>query len=192
MLMRFYTRLAPRNRVLVNLAAIVAVAIALNIALKSSPKPEAEIVFHETPRAVAAESFMDGRGGTLTMADFKGKVVVLNIWATWCLPCREEMPSLDNLQATLGGEEFQVVALSIDKTGRRQIEYFFEEFGLNNLTIYWDEEQKLYDELGIIAIPTSLIIDREGLEIGRMIGPATWDSEKMLATLWSIIEKSRP
>ena len=192
MLMRFYTRLAPRNRVLVNLAAFVAIAIALNLALKSSPQPEAEIVYHETPRAVAAESFMDGRGGTLTMADFKGQVVVLNIWATWCLPCREEMPSLDRLQATLGGEEFQVVALSIDKTGLREIEYFFEDFDLDNLTIYRDEEQKLYDELGIIAIPTSLIIDREGREIGRMIGPATWDSEKMLATLMNIIERSRP
>lgn len=192
MLMRYYTRLLPRNRVLVNLGGIVAVAIALNIALQNRPRPEAEIVFHETPRAVAAESFMDGRGRPVAMADFRGKVVVLNIWATWCLPCIEEMPSLDNLQATLGGEDFQVVALSIDKTGLREIEYFFGQYELNNLTIYRDEEQKLYDRLAVVAIPTSLIIDRQGFEIGRMIGPATWDSDRMIATLFDIIKQDQP
>lgn len=192
MLMRFYRRLLPRNRVLLNLAAIVVAAIALNIALQYWPKQDAEIVFHETPRAVADERFADRRGRPVAMADFKGKVVVLNIWATWCLPCREEMPSLDNLQAALGGEDFQVVALSIDRTGIREVEYFYKDYDIRNLAIYLDGDRKLYDQLAVGAIPTSLIIDRQGREIGRMIGAATWDSDRMLATLWDIIERDRP
>ena len=173
MALNIMARLPARNKVLFHLGIIVLAVLALNIVLKNRTKPDAEFIFHEIPRAVPAESFMDGQGRSFTMADFKGKVIVLNIWATWCLPCREEMPSLDNLAATLGGEDFQVVALSIDKAGLSEIEYFFRQFDLKNLTTYWDEEQKFYDELAVVAIPTSLIIDRQGREIGRMIGPAT-------------------
>lgn len=192
MAMNFWVRLSKRNKVLLHLAGIALFALLLNFALQYRAKPEAEIAFLETPRAVPEMSFIDRQGRPITMADFKGKVVVLNIWATWCLPCREEMPSLNNLQATLGGEDFQVVALSIDETGFREIEYFYEQYDIDNLAIYLDEEQNLYSELGVVAIPTSLIIDRQGFEIGRMIGSATWDSDRMIATLWDIIEKSRP
>ena len=185
--------LSASNKVLVHLGIIVLAALALNLALQYfRTKPEAVIVFHETPRAVAAESFMDGQGRMVTMADFKGRVIVLNIWATWCLPCVEEMPSLDNLQGVLGDEDFQVVALSIDKTGLREIEYFFAQNELENLTIYRDEAQKLFDQLAVVAIPTSLIIDRQGREIGRMVGPATWDSDRMIATLHDIIKQGQP
>ena len=193
MAVHYMARLSASNKVLVHLAIIVLAALALNLALQYfRTKPEAVIVFHETPRAVAAESFMDGQGRMVTMADFKGRVIVLNIWATWCLPCIEEMPSLDNLQGVLGDEDFQVVALSFDKTGLREIEYFFAQNELENLTIYRDEAQKLFDQLAVVAIPTSLIIDRQGREIGRMVGPATWDSDRMIATLYDIIKQDRP
>ena len=193
MAVHYMARLSASNKVLVHLAIIVLAALALNLALQYfRTKPEAVIVFHETPREVAAESFMDGRGRMVTMADFKGRVIVLNIWATWCLPCIEEMPSLDNLQGVLGDEDFQVVALSIDKTGLREIEYFFAQNELENLTIYRDEAQKLFDQLAVVAIPTSLIIDRQGREIGRMVGPATWDSDRMIATLYDIIKQGQP
>ncbi len=189
----YMARLSASNKVLVHLGIIVLAALALNLALQYfRTKPEAVIVFHETPRAVAAESFMDGRGRMVTMADFKGRVIVLNIWATWCLPCVEEMPSLDNLQGVLGDEDFQVVALSIDKTGLREIEYFFAQNELENLTIYRDEAQKLFDQLAVVAIPTSLIIDRQGRETGRMIGPATWDSDRLIATLYDFIKQDQP
>ena len=192
MAMNFMVRLSKRNRVLVHLAVITLAALALNVALQYRAKPEAQIVFHETPVAVPGISFIDRQGGIVTMADFKGKVVVLNIWATWCVPCREEMPSLNNLQAIMGGEDFQVVALSIDETGFREIEYFYKQYEIRHLAIYLDEGQDLYDQLAVVAIPTSLIIDRQGLEIGRMIGAATWDSDRMIATLGEIIGKGRP
>ena len=192
MAMNFMVRLSKRNRVLVHLAVITLAALALNVALQYRAQPEAQIAFHETPVAVPGISFIDRQGGIVTMADFKGKVVVLNIWATWCVPCREEMPSLNNLQAIMGGEDFQVVALSIDETGFREIEYFYEQYEIRHLVIYLDEGQELYDQLNVVAIPTSLIIDRRGLEIGRMIGAATWDSDRMIATLGEIIGKGRP
>ena len=92
----------------------------------------------------------------------------------------------------MGGEDFQVVALSIDETGFREIEYFYKQYEIRHLAIYLDEGQDLYDQLAVVAIPTSLIIDRQGLEIGRMIGAATWDSDRMIATLGEIIGKGRP
>jgi len=155
-------RLSARNRVLVHLAAIVLIFIALSYTLKLFRENNAVIVFHESPRPVPDTPFFDAEGAPVRISDFRGAVVVLNIWATWCVPCREEMPSLDRLQGTLGGEDLQVVALSIDKTGIGKIEYFFDDYGITNLAIYRDENQKLYDEIGVVAIPTTLIINRQG------------------------------
>ncbi|MCT9000284.1 TlpA family protein disulfide reductase [Chelativorans intermedius] len=139
--------------------------------------------FHDEPQSVPALSFVDGDGSDITLADFRGRTILLNIWATWCVPCREEMPSLDRLQAKLGGPDFQVVPLSIDRGGLPAVEAFYEELGLSELGIYVDESGRASRELGALGIPTTLLLDHEGRELGRLVGPAEWDSPDMVALL---------
>jgi thiol-disulfide isomerase/thioredoxin len=105
--------------------------------------------------------------------------VLLNVWATWCPPCREEMPTLDRLQSTLGGPAFEVVALSIDEGGLPVVQAFFDQFRIKHLQPYLDT---LGDASGLSAggIPLTLLIDRDGREIGRKLGPAAWDSPQIV------------
>ncbi len=138
---------------------------------------------HETPRALPEVSFTDGEGRTMTLSAFKGKVILLNIWATWCVPCRTEMPTLDSLEAKLGGPDFKVVALSIDQGGITVVRGFYQELGLQNLGIYVDVHMRAPPQLGILGIPGTLLIDRQGREIGRKLGPEEWDSEEVLAEI---------
>ncbi|MGH6885371.1 MAG: TlpA family protein disulfide reductase [Geminicoccales bacterium] len=134
-------------------------------------------------------TFDDAEGRTLTLADFRGKVVLLNIWATWCVPCRREMPTLDRLQAELGGPDFEVVALSIDRKGLPAVKEFYEELGLQELGIYVDPAGKASRELNALGIPTTLLIDGKGNELGRLAGPAEWDSPGMVEFLRGFIEQ---
>lgn len=143
------------------------------------------------PAPVPELTFVDGAGAPHTLADFRGKVVLLNIWATWCAPCRKEMPTLDRLQAQLGGPEFQVLALSIDQAGMAPVKAFYREIGLEHLGIYLDETAQAGGKLALIGVPTTLIIDRQGRELGRRVGEAEWDSPEMVAFLRDVIEKTR-
>lgn len=143
----------------------------------------AQMSLHETPQVVAGFGFEDGSGRALTLADFTGKVVLLNIWATWCIPCRQEMPTLDQLQAELGSWEFQVVALSIDRAGADAVRQFYDEIGIKNLALYIDTSGHAANALGIVGLPATLLIDQQGREIGRLIGPAEWDSPEMVGFL---------
>lgn len=134
----------------------------------------------ETPAAVPAISFADATGQPRTLADYSGKVVLLNIWATWCGPCRKEMPTLDRLQAKLGGPDFEVVALSVDRGGPELVKKFFAETGVTHLALNIDTSAKAMFALGTVGLPTTLLIDRDGKEIGRLIGPAEWDAPDMV------------
>ena len=91
---------------------------------------------HDTPREMLSPPFVDGAGRDLTLEDFRGRVVLLNIWATWCVPCREEMPTLDALQARLGGDDFHVLPLSIDRAGLKVVRRFYDEIGIQHLGMY--------------------------------------------------------
>lgn len=133
----------------------------------------------EAPKPLPELGFVDGKGREMTFGEFKGQTVLLNIWATWCVPCREEMPALDRLQAKLGGPDFQVVALSIDRDGLPAVQAFYEELGLQALGIYVDQSGRAAYDLGAVGIPTTLLVDPEGREIGRTIGPAEWDGEEV-------------
>jgi thiol-disulfide isomerase/thioredoxin len=126
---------------------------------------------------------MDGEGRSLTLADFRGRIVLLNLWATWCTPCREEMPTLDRLQARLGGTDFEVVALSIDHDGIAAVRKFYQEIGIKHLRIYNDPTTDATARLGVIGIPATLLIDREGREVGRALGPAEWDAPEVVETV---------
>jgi thiol-disulfide isomerase/thioredoxin len=135
------------------------------------------------PKPAPALSFLDGQGNALSLEDFRGQVVVLNLWATWCAPCRREMPGLDRLQAALGDDGLKVVPLSLDRGGVSQIEAFYDEVGLPTLDIYHDPEAAAGRAFGAYGLPTTIVIDREGREIGRLLGPAEWDSEEAMTLI---------
>lgn len=143
-------------------------------------RESAVMPLHDTPRPMPELRFEDSDGRSVTLTDFRGKVVLLNIWATWCGPCREEMPTLDRLQATLGGPDFEVVALSIDRAGIGVVTEFYDEVGVEHLAKYIDESGKATRQLNAVGLPTTLLIDREGREIGRHVGPAEWDTPEMV------------
>ncbi len=135
------------------------------------------------PASAAPELTFNGDDGKpLTLASLKGKTLLVNLWATWCVPCRKEMPSLDKLQAALGGADFAVVAVNVDTTRLDRPKTFLKEAGVSNLAFYADpsgdvmQTLKLKGEL--LGLPTTLLIDRNGCELGRIAGPAEWSSSE--------------
>jgi thiol-disulfide isomerase/thioredoxin len=170
-----------RSRLL-RLAALAALIISL---------PAAAFNFAPTgPKPVPELTFFDAWGNEVTLADFRGEVVVLNLWATWCAPCRREMPSLDRLQARYAGDGLEVVALSLDRGAVAKIREFFEELGVSSLAIYQDPQARAGRELGAPGLPTTIVIDRTGQEVGRLLGPAEWDSDEAFAVIDSILRTS--
>jgi thiol-disulfide isomerase/thioredoxin len=153
----------------------------------SAQQAPRNFVLHEAPKPIAAIGFEDEQGRTQNIGDFKGTVVLLNIWATWCGPCREEMPALDRLQDTLGGPNFAVVALSIDRKGIDAVRKFYAEVGVRNLAIHLDSTGRSIRELATVGVPTTLLLDREGREVGRVSGPVEWKSAEIVDFLRSVI-----
>jgi thiol-disulfide isomerase/thioredoxin len=137
----------------------------------------AAFVFRKEPEALPEIKFQDADGQERTLTDWRGKVVLLNLWATWCLPCRKEMPALDRLQSTLGSDQFQVVAISVDRTGLPGAKKFLAETKTPNLAVYADPTARLASTLRAAGLPATLLIDKDGREIGRLLGPAEWDGD---------------
>lgn len=133
-------------------------------------------ITHKEPKKLPNFEFKDEFGKTLRLSDFAGKVLVLNLWATWCGPCREEMPSLDQLKAYFSHEAFDVVAISHDRGGLEKPRAFYAKERLKHLALYIDTSSKLMFQLKAVGLPATLLIDKEGREIGRLPGPAQWDS----------------
>ena len=143
----------------------------------------ARFVFKPAPEALPAFAFADGAGKERTMADWRGRVVLLNVWATWCLPCRKEMPGLDRLQAELGSDRFEVVALSADRAGADASRRFLDQIKVTRLGLYVDQTVRVPSTLKVVGMPATLLIDRQGREIGRLLGPAEWDSPEAMALI---------
>jgi thiol-disulfide isomerase/thioredoxin len=172
-------------------AGIIAVLIALRAAAPphadGSPPAAANIsdsapfIALPTPRPVAPLNFANGEDAPMTLADFHGRIVLLNLWATWCVPCRKEMPALDRLQAKLGGPGFTVVPVSIDYRGRDVVARFYRELGLTSLGIYVDRSANATFAVNAMGMPTTLLIDAQGRELGRVVGPTEWDGAMMLS-----------
>ena len=127
--------------------------------------------------------FRDGENKEMKLSDWKGRVVMLNLWATWCAPCRHEMPSINRLQEQFGSDQFEVVALSVDRKGLSASAKFLEETKASALKLYVDKTSDALQKLGVIGLPATLLIDREGREIGRLLGPAEWDSDEAKALI---------
>jgi len=128
-------------------------------------------------------NFNDASGATKSLADFSGKIGLLNIWATWCVPCREEMPALDKLDTKLGGKDFEVVAVNIDKGDADKAAALLKETGVTHLALYTDPSGKLFATLKAVGMPTTLIVDRNGREIARLVGPADWASPEAVRVI---------
>ena len=135
-------------------------------------------VFKKAPPPLPDVSFLDGAGKSVSLKDWRGKVVLLNLWATWCAPCREEMPALDRLEKAIGSDKFEVVALAVDKSGLEGARKFLDDIKIENLKVFADPTAHAGAELKVIGMPTTILIDGQGREIGRLIGPAAWDSSE--------------
>lgn len=130
----------------------------------------------EPPEQIAAPTFQDKMGQPVNLDSFKGKVVVLNFWATWCPPCIAEMPALDKLQSDLGGDDFAVIAVSTDRQGIKKSAPFYRRAGIKSLALYNDKRGDLLEAFRGKSLPVTVLLDREGRILGRMEGAADWDS----------------
>lgn len=128
------------------------------------------------PKAAPIAGFKGANGARLSLEDFRGQVVLVNIWATWCGPCRAEMPSLDRLQAMHRSDGLQVLAISVDRDGFKQVRPFYQKRGIRNLKLYIDSDGATQSAFRSSAIPMTVLIDREGNVVGSMVGAAEWDS----------------
>ncbi len=157
-------------------------------ATKAPPAPDGFGFVARTQRApLPTLKFIDGDKKPLSLDDFRGKLVLLNLWATWCGPCREEMPTLNHLQETLGGKDFEVLTLSLDQQ-IEEVQDFFRELNLKALNPYLDVSFRAPQDLKVLGVPATLLIDREGREIGRLLGPAEWDSPAALKLIRSHLD----
>jgi thiol-disulfide isomerase/thioredoxin len=166
--------------------ALVGAAIALTQPAAAAGSPK-NFVVHDTAKALPEIQFEDGDGHPKNLTDFHGKVVLLNVWATWCVPCRREMPTLDRLQTELGSSDLQAIPLSIDRGGVGAVRKFYAEIGIHQLPVLIDVSSKASIALGVVGLLTTILIDRDSREIGRLIGVAEWDSPEMVAFLKSIV-----
>jgi thiol-disulfide isomerase/thioredoxin len=136
-------------------------------------------------------NFKDEAGKDRTLKEWQGRVVLLNLWATWCAPCRKEMPTLADAQKQLGGRDFEVVALSLDLKGLEASKKFLTESGATNLAAYTDQSGASLAALNGVGLPLTVLIDRQGREIGRLIGPAEWNSAEAITLIKAAIAETK-
>jgi len=136
------------------------------------------------PKRATALAFNGPDGRKLTLQDFRGRTMVLNLWATWCVPCRAEMPALDRLEAQAGAPDFEVVAVNVDTARLDRPKAFLDEIGVKALTRYADPSADAFENLRLagkaLGLPTSLLIDKDGCELGVVAGPVNWGSDDAL------------
>lgn len=140
--------------------------------------------------AVPDLAFKDSSGAEIKLSKWQGRVVLLNLWATWCAPCRKEMPTLNDVQKQLGSKDFEVVALSVDRKGLEASSAFLKETGADSLGLYVDATTQSLEDLQAFGLPVTLLIDRKGREIGRLLGPAEWNSAEAIALMKAAIAEA--
>jgi thiol-disulfide isomerase/thioredoxin len=144
------------------------------------------------PQAAPEITFTDASGRQLSLADFRGQVVLLNFWATWCVPCVQEMPSLDRLQAKLGSRRFTVLALSVDRQGLEVVKPFLAKTQVQSLPVYLDPPGGSMRAFGVRGLPTTVVIDRDGRDMGRIEGMAPWDTPEAEALVRHYVGPAEP
>lgn len=175
-------------------SADAACASTVAVAKRVAPLAKGEVaavVVADAPRQLPKLTFTDAAGQSKSLADWRGKTVLLNLWATWCVPCRREMPALDALQRELGSENFQVVAVNIDTRDPDKPKAWLTETGIKNLSYFADPSAKIFQALKAIGkafgMPTTLLVDSNGCEIAALAGPAEWASPDALALVRAAI-----
>ncbi|HWP26787.1 MAG TPA: TlpA disulfide reductase family protein [Xanthobacteraceae bacterium] len=184
------------GRLLRNAGGDASCAAAVETARKIAPFVKGEIAAltpATRPLRLPELSFQDDKGQTKALADWRGRTVLLNLWATWCVPCRKEMPALDALQEKLGGPEFEVVAVNIDTRDPEKPKAWLEEVGIKRLAYYADPSAKVFQDLKAagkaLGMPTTLLVDGAGCEIATLSGPAEWASEDAVALVKAALQK---
>ena len=167
--------------------AMTGAASADPAALEALRVGDMEKLVLSAPKPVPAAVLLDISDGEHALTDYAGRVVLVNFWATWCAPCREEMPSLGRLEAELGGADFAEVPVATGRNAPQAITKFLEEAGIDNLPILRDPKQQLARDLGILGLPMTVILNRQGQEVGRLIGTAEWDGPAAKAMLAALI-----
>tara|TARA_R110000824_G_scaffold118960_2_gene271503 strand:- start:120604 stop:121221 length:618 start_codon:yes stop_codon:yes gene_type:complete len=143
----------------------------------------ANFIASDSPKPVPDLEFLAGNGETVRLSDFQGKVVLLNLWATWCVPCREEMPALDGLEGDIGSDKFQVLALSVDKDGLDLARDFLASVNATHIALYNDPTSSANFKVKGYGLPTTLLLAPDGMELGRIVGPAEWNTDDAKALI---------
>ncbi len=171
---------------------------AVDLARKIAPLAHGEVAaltMATAPLRLPDLTFEDGAGKPRKLSDWRGKTVLVNLWATWCVPCRKEMPALDNLQAKLGGKDFEVVAVNIDTRDPEKPKNFLKEANLTRLGYFSDSKAKVFQDLKSIGkalgMPTSVLIDGQGCEIANLAGPAEWASDDAIKLIKAATEPAK-
>ncbi len=147
-----------------------------------------KLVVHEVPVEVSDAPLLDAEGTETTLADYRGRIVLLNFWATWCAPCRHEMPSLDALERGLGGDDFIVLPVATGRNSVEGITRFFDEVGVTELPILMDRRQAMARDMAVLGLPITVILDREGREVARLRGDADWNGDSARAIIQAMID----
>ena len=147
-----------------------------------------KLVVHTTPEPVSDETFTTGQGGEARLTDYAGKITLVNFWATWCAPCRKEMPMLADLQTEFGGDAFEVVTIAVGRNARPGMEKFFEEIGVDNLPLHIDRPMSLSRAMGVLGLPVTILVDRDGQEVARLQGDAVWNSDSAKAIIRAMVD----
>ncbi|MEP5029055.1 MAG: TlpA disulfide reductase family protein [Marinomonas sp.] len=151
-----------------------------------------KLIVHSAPMATSSASFeLADDAGTATLADYKGKYVLLNFWATWCAPCRKEMPHLATLQSELGGDDFEVLTIAAGRNSPVGIKKFFKEQNISNLPRHQDPKQALASQMGIFGLPITVLLDPEGREIARLRGDADWAGDSAKAIIKALVAQKK-
>jgi thiol-disulfide isomerase/thioredoxin len=153
----------------------------------------AAVAVAKAPKALPVLTFKDGEGAAKSLADWRGRTLLLNLWATWCVPCRKEMPALDALQGKLGGPDFEVVSINIDTRDLDKPKAWLKEVGIGKLVYYADNSAKVFQDLKVIGkafgMPTTLIVDANGCELATLAGPAEWASDDAVKLIAAALKK---
>ncbi len=152
----------------------------------------AALTMATTPLRLPDLAFEDADGKARKLSDWRGKTVLVNLWATWCVPCRKEMPALDSLQTKLGGKDFEVVAINIDTRDAEKPKNFLKDGNLTRLSYFSDKNAKVFQDLKNIGkalgMPTSVLVDGQGCEIANIAGPAEWASDDAIKLIKAAVQ----
>ena len=154
---------------------IIFIFLITNVAAEELPGIK-NIVIHKAPKTYDNVIFLDKKDQKININEYRGNLLVLNFWATWCEPCKEEMPSLDRLQQKYDKQDFQILAISVDRGPKKKSVNFFNEYEIQNIDLFFDDKNNIPREVRAAGLPFSFFIDQEGNQIAKFIGPTEWDS----------------